>query len=210
MGRISHFAGIILIAAALLGLEPTSGPPVPLDLPPAPSLTPPSVVEPSPLLDSVASPPPPAAAPTAAPGREIAGARVVIERLGIDLPLVWGDVGRDVPRDNYAGATPERVALVFPGSALPGAGGNTYIYSHARTGMFLTLWNVQAGDIVELRWPDGVLRYTIQRIVPRVDPTDTSWLNPHGPERITLQTSTGPRASDPRFVAVAGPTEGPQ
>ncbi len=209
MSRIAQFAGIILIAAALLGLESSSGPPAAVDLPAAATLAP-FAAAPPPNPDAVASPLPPAATPTAAPGREIAGARIVIARLSIDLPLVWGDLARDVPRDNYAGATPERAALVFPGSALPGAGGNTYIYSHARTGMFLTLWNVRAGDIVELRWPDGTLRYSIQRIVPRVDPTDTSWLDPRGPERLTLQTSTGPRASDPRFVAVATPADGPQ
>lgn len=147
-----------------------------------------------------ASPAPTAAAPT---GRDIAGARVVIGRLDIDLPLEWGDITRDVPRTGYAGATPERVALVFPGSALPDAGGNTYIYAHARTGMFLSLWGVKPGDIVVLRWPDSELRYAVQQVVPRVPVTDTSWLDPAGPERLTLQTSTGPNAADPRFVAVA-------
>src|SRR5512141_2092851 len=40
-------------------------------------------------------------------GRDIAGARIEIPRLGIALPLVWGDVVRDVPRAGYAGDTPE-------------------------------------------------------------------------------------------------------
>lgn len=149
-----------------------------------------------------------AIAPSASPprtGRDIAGARIAVPRLGIDLPLSWGEIARDVPRDGYEGATPERVALVFPGSALPGSGGNTYIYSHARTGMFLALWTARAGDLVILSWPDAELRYTVGRIVPRVPPTETSWLDPAGPERLTLQTSTGPRASDPRFVAIALP-----
>lgn len=205
MGRIAHIVGIAVVAAALLGLESSASPAAPVGVP-APTSAP--LIEATPA--TVATPLP-QASPTASPlGRDITGARIVIDRLGIDLPLAWGDIARDVPRDDYAGATPERVALVFPGSALPGTGGNTYVYSHARTGMFITLWNVQVGDIVELRWPDATLRYSVQRVIRRVSPTDTSWLDPRGPERITLQTSTGPVASDPRFVAVAVPREGPQ
>ena len=36
-------------------------------------------------------------------------------------------------------------------------------------------------------------------------PADTSWLQPSGDERLTLQTSTGPNRDDPRFVVIAGP-----
>ena len=76
--------------------------------------------------------------------------------------------------------------------------------------MFLALWSVRPGDLVVIRWPDAELRYLVDRVVPRVDPADTTWLEPSGPERLTLQTSTGPRASDPRFVAVAGRVVGSQ
>ena len=34
-------------------------------------------------------------------------------------------------------------------------------------------------------------------------PEDTSWLDPAGVERVTLQTSTGPTSAYPRFIAVA-------
>lgn len=163
-----------------------------------------SVVTPSPTPTATAVAPAFTPSPASRP-RDIAGARVIIQRLGIDLPLEWGDVWRDVPRTDYPGGTPEDVALVFPGSALPGAGGNTYIYSHARTGMFLSLWNVALGDVVTIRWPDGELRYEVLRIVPRVDPDDVSWLDPGAPERLTLQTSTGPSPTDPRFIVVATP-----
>ena len=126
-------------------------------------------------------------------------------RLGIDLPLAWGDIGRDVPRTDFEGATPERAAFVFPGSALPGAAGNTYIYAHARTGMFLALWNARPGDLVLLSWPNASLRYEISEVHPRVDANDATWLDPSGSPRLTLQTSTGPRAADPRFIAIATP-----
>ena len=196
---IARLLGVLVLAAfsaSLLG----GCVPMRTEASVTPSAATPSVVP-------ATTPPEPAA--TAAPlthaGRAIEGAHIVVPRLGIDLPLAWGDIGRDMPRSDFEGATPERVAFVFPGSALPGAAGNTYIYAHARVGMFIALWQVRNGDLVLLRWADETRRYEVSRIVPRVDPADVSWLDPIGPERLTLQTSTGPRASDPRFIAVATP-----
>lgn len=134
--------------------------------------------------------------------------RITVPRLGIDLPLAYGDVERDVPRPGYAGDTPERVALVFPGSAPLRSGGNTYIYAHARVGMFLALWGARVDDEVDIyvaRTPAMRLTYRVTRVLPRVDPNDTSWLDPAGPEHLTLQTSTGPYPTDPRFIVVAVP-----
>ncbi len=130
---------------------------------------------------------------------------IEIPRLGIQLPLVVGDVTRDTPGPAFPGGTPERVALVYPGSAPLAGGGNTYVYAHARRGMFLTLWDAQVGDAVRIGSASTglVLSYTVTRIVPRVPPSDTSWLDPSGPERLTLQTSTGPSPADPRFIVVA-------
>jgi hypothetical protein len=42
-------------------------------------------------------------------------------------------------------------------------------------------------------------------VAPRVDPSDTHWLDADGRERLTLQTSTGPVPSNPRFIVVAYP-----
>ena len=126
--------------------------------------------------------------------------RISIPRLGIDLPLALGDIQRDV----VLGQTPEDVALMFPTTNLPGTGGNSYIYAHARNAMFLQLWDVRVGDRVRISGPNGTrFDYAVTLIVPRVDPADTSWLDPTGPERITLQTSTGPNSTYPRFIAVA-------
>jgi len=52
--------------------------------------------------------------------------------------------------------------------------------------------------------PDGTqLGYVVSEVHPRIPPTETSWLDPTGSERLTLQTSTGPRPADPRFIVVA-------
>lgn len=143
------------------------------------------------------------------PKASVDGLRIAIPRLGIDLPLDVGDIGRDVPRPDYSGATPEGVAWLFPGSNVPGRSGNSYVYAHARSGMFLALWSVRLDDVVlVLRSDRSVLRtYRIALVVPRVDPLDTHWLDSGGRERLTLQTSTGPRPMDPRFIAVAYPVE---
>lgn len=130
------------------------------------------------------------------------GYRIQIPRLGIDLPIAEGDIARDIEQQK----TPESYAFHLPGTAIPGEGSNTYLYAHARSGMFLTLWNARPGDEVFVSTPDlMVLKYVIQDTHPQVAPTDVSWVQPTPGERLTLQTSTGPAPSDPRYVAVAVP-----
>lgn len=143
------------------------------------------------------------------PVATVEGLRIAVPRLGIDLPLDLGDIDRDVPRPGYSGATPEGVALLFPGTSVPGTGGNSYIYAHARVGMFLSLWGARIDDVVVLLGADrSVIRtYKIALVVPRVNPEDAHWLEVGGRERLTLQTSTGPRPTDPRFIAVAYPVD---
>lgn len=156
-----------------------------------------------------AAPQPPTAAPeTAAPQAALpvtvapneSAYRVEIPRLGVNLPIAEGDVRRDV--DNAQ--TPENYAFHLPGTAMFGAG-NTYIYAHARPGMFLSLWNARIGDLVIVRTPGGTLLYIVAEIHPRVPPTQVSWAGPTADTRLTLQTSTGPNGGDPRFVVVARP-----
>jgi LPXTG-site transpeptidase (sortase) family protein len=157
----------------------------------------------------------PTPAPTAAAGSSIVaptslptiepipdGYRIRMPRLGIDLPIAEGDLYRDTVEQQ----TPENFAFHFPGTAIPGAAGNSYIYAHARRGMFLSLWNARVGDQVSITTPVGVeLKFVVTEVHPRVPPADTSWLQPSDDERLTLQTSTGPNREDPRFVVVAAP-----
>jgi len=130
------------------------------------------------------------------------GYRVQLPRLGIDLPIAEGDVERDV----VVQQTPENFAFHFPGTAIPGTIGNSYLYAHARRGMFLSLWNARVGDQVTITTPGGgELKFVVTEVHPRVPPADTSWIQPSGDERLTLQTSTGPNREDPRFVVIAAP-----
>jgi sortase (surface protein transpeptidase) len=150
------------------------------------------------------SPSPAAISPTPVPtiGPIPDGYRIHIARLGIDLPIAEGDVQRDV----VVQKTPENFAFHFPGTAIPGTFGNSYIYAHARQGMFLALWDAHVGDEVTITTAAGSeLKFVVTEVHPRVPPGETIWLQPAGDERLTLQTSTGPNRADPRFVVVAAP-----
>jgi len=117
-----------------------------------------------------------------------------VDRLGIDLPLVEGD-GVDVA---------DGVAAHYPGSAWPGEGGNTFVYSHAREGQFLELWGVREGDRVDLDLADGgVATYEVSDIHPVVPWDALEYLAPTGREVLTLQTCLDYADTAPRFIVVA-------
>ena len=183
--------GLVLIA----GVRPAT------PLSPSPSAV--TAVTVSPIPSSTSRTFDPSASPTATPTPAIPpGYRIKIARLAIDLPIAEGDIERDTVRQE----TPNNFAFHLPGTALPGDRGNTYIYAHARTGMFLSLWNARVGDDVVIVEPDGRERkYIVREVHPRVDPSEVSWAQPTSGERLTLQTSTGPNPGDPRFVVVALP-----
>ncbi|HEX6060750.1 MAG TPA: sortase [Candidatus Limnocylindria bacterium] len=188
--------GILLLVGASLGTPaPPSVAPTPLAIA---TTAIPTTTEPV----STATP-----VPTRDPRTPIPlGYRVTIQRLGIDLPIAEGDITRDINLQK----TPEGFAFHLPGTSIPGLGSNTYLYAHARTGMFLSLWNAQPGDQVVISTPDlRALRYVISEVHPRVAPDDVSWVQPTNGERLTLQTSTGPNPTDPRFVAIAVPATAP-
>ena len=192
-GGVLVLIGILLLAEASLG---------------TPTPTPPPVA-PTPLAIATTTEPISTAKPSATrdPRTPIPlGYRVTIQRLRIDLPIAEGDITRDIDQQK----TPEGFAFHLPGTSIPGLGSNTYLYAHARTGMFLSLWNVQPGDQVVISTPDlRALRYVISEVHPRVPPDDVSWVQPTNGERLTLQTSTGPNPTDPRFVAIAVPATTP-
>jgi len=196
---LTVLAGVLLLAVGIAlvagGGLPRAGSVAPVALPSASA----SAMPTSTVLAATTT-----AAPTPAPtiGPIPDGYRVALPRLGIDLPIAEGDIERDV----VVQKTPENFAFHFPGTAIPGNFGNSYIYAHARQGMFLSLWNARVGDQVSITTPEGVaLKFVVTAVHPRVAPADTSWLQPFGDERLTLQTSTGPNRGDPRFVVIAAP-----
>ena len=133
---------------------------------------------------------------SAAVGAGIRANRIKIAKLGIDLAVVEGD-GID---------TPIGKAAHYPGTAWPGGGANIYIYGHARVGMFLPLWQIQIGDMVEMDLVDGTSRtYVVTKILPKVPYDAVSYLAPTPTEQLTLQTCTSYYPTAPRFIVIAVP-----
>lgn len=206
--------GALLVGATLLFVNsplyttPAPARPSPsVSVPATPTLSPTSTPAPSATAQIFAtSRPPTVLTPTATPGPRSMpeGYRVQIPRLGIDLPIFEGDVARDTLQQQ----TPEDAAFHLPGTAIPEQKSNTYLYAHARIGMFLALWQARTGDEVFISTPDRrLLTYVVSEVRPRVDAGDISVIQPTTKETLTLQTSTGPNPNDPRFVVIALPRE---
>jgi sortase (surface protein transpeptidase) len=126
--------------------------------------------------------------------------RIKISTVSIDLLLVKGD-----------GSTPpvKYEAFTFPGAdhLLTGdqnGGSNTYVYAHARNGMFWRLHDLHIGGLIDVDYGGGrVLHYRASEIHPSVNWRDLNWLQPTTDDRLTLQTCNGWRDDDPRFIVVA-------
>lgn len=123
-------AGVTLIAAGLLsytGSAAAADPSAPVE-PTIVSADPgASLVLPS--LPPIDRSPPATIAPSASPTANRVATRVVMEALGIDLPVIR-------PRGNSSTYPQCNVALYIQELSQPGQGRATYLYAHARDGMF--------------------------------------------------------------------------
>ena len=144
---------------------------------------------PSAFYETPIEPPPPAEALLALPATNLR-----VRRLGIDLPIVEGN-GWDVEEGTVAH---------YPDTAWPGEGSNTYVYSHAREGNFLELWDVRTGDLVEVDMADGtVAEYEVSEIHPLVEYDAFEYLEGTDREILTMQTCLDYADTSPRFVVIA-------
>jgi LPXTG-site transpeptidase (sortase) family protein len=134
--------------------------------------------------------------PSAAPSPGVIARRIVIDRLGIDIPVVKGD-GIDAPLGK---------AAHFPGTGWPNGGTNIYLYAHARDGMFINLWNAQVGDQIDLQLVNGTTKtYVVSKVLPKVPWNAIQYLDPTPSEQLTLQTCTSYEYTAPRFLVIAVP-----
>jgi hypothetical protein len=123
--------------------------------------------------------------------------RVAVSRLGIDLPVIRGP-------SSYP---PCRVAMYSAAVAQPREPGITFIYAHARTGMFLPLltrWRIDRGASLIGRtikvWTSDsrVSSYRITRV--RLASNAMAGVTSLTRERLWLQTSTGPSTRYPKLI----------
>jgi hypothetical protein len=126
--------------------------------------------------------------------------RIVISTLGINLPIIRGP-------STYP---PCRVAMYARSVAQPREPGYTFIYAHARRGMFLPLLSKYKsrgaagliGRIVKVYTSDSRVSY--YRITSARKTTNSmSGLYTLATERLRLQTSTGPSGKYPKLIADA-------
>lgn len=142
--------------------------------------------------------PQPVAAPTPANQTGIAASRLRIPELGIDLEVVPGD-GVNAPL--------YRAAEYPSPMKLPGQGGRSMIYAHARTGMFGPLFNAKVGQHVDVTLADGrQLHYTIREYYAHWPVDDLRWFDQVDHEELVLVTCTTYDPNDPRIVAIAEPS----
>jgi hypothetical protein len=190
-------AGVTLLAAGLLSYtSPFVG-----------GATPPPTASPT----LVAASPSTSASPSAAltPSPNAVASRVVVPALKIDLPVVSGLVDPPGNPGNYPLCD---VAQYLTEFRQPGQPGTTYIYGHARTGMFLPLLEesqrnsgaAMIGALVQVYTNDSwVYLYEIYRVKRHA--TDFSLAENLAPDehRLILQTSEGPRGTIPKLQIAA-------
>lgn len=187
--------GVTLLAAGLLTYTtPVDAEPVATPSP-IPSAT--AVPTPSPLLTL---PPISTASPTAPPSASVDGVatRIRIAALDIDLPVMAGN-------DEYPYCD---VAQYLEALGQPGQGRASYIYAHARTGMFLPLLETpdddQLGMVVEV-WTSDDLRYLYEIVEVRRDQRDLLDAQAATREELWMQTSEGPRGTPGKTQVIALP-----
>ncbi|MBI3748349.1 MAG: hypothetical protein HY262_05840 [Chloroflexi bacterium] len=194
--------GVTMLAAGLLSLTggvtaDSLGTPMPSAMTAAPTGTPLITLPP---LESVGLP---TASPT--PPADRVATRVRIAALKIDLPIV-----APPPGDN---AYPYcNVAMYLTTLGQPGQGRATYLYAHARTGMFLPLLDASLvqngksmlGMVVEV-WTSDNQRFLYEITEVRRHQTDLADAANATTEQLWLQTSEGPKGTVPKLQVVAEP-----
>ncbi len=145
--------------------------------------------------------PTPGASPRASqrPGAARVTTRVVVPALRIDLPVVRP------PNDPHAFPYCD-VAEYYPTLSQPGSPGTTYLFAHARDGMFLPLLlqsrndngKAMLGMLVQVYTSDDRLfLYEITRVLRH-----QSELYSRPAEGLVLQTSEGPRKGVPGYTGL--------
>jgi hypothetical protein len=196
--------GAIILAAGLLSY--TS--PVTASVP---SATPDASVDASPSAPFLSLPPDsPDVSPSASPGASASPAsrvatRVVIPALRIDLPIVK-------PPTSNGGYPYCNVAMYLTQLHQPGEPGATYIFAHARTGMFLPLLDQSKinngaalkGMLVQVYTSDDQLfLYSISDVFRHVLTPDDAIAETR--QVLYLQTSEGPHGTPQKLQVVALP-----
>jgi hypothetical protein len=189
-------------------LEPGSSP----SGSPDPGSSPPASVVPDPTPSPTAKPTAkPTAEPTRRPGRAVA-TRVVVPALKIDLPVVKGNDG--YPLCNVAMYLHTANSEARDAFGQPGEGRATYLYAHARDGMFGPIYEIAMvrknpkkflGMIVQLYASDDKV-YLYEVTEYRLHVVGNAALQDAinaDREQLWLQTSEGPKGTPGKTQVIA-------
>ena len=131
--------------------------------------------------------------------------RVRVRALGIDLPVV-------APPDDPGHYPVCNVAEFLPTMSVPGRPGTTFLYAHARPGMFLPILEASRaadgramlGDRIDVYTSDDrVFEYRVIDVQRHVTSLDAAYRATG--EQLILQTSEGPHGTIPKTMIVATP-----
>jgi hypothetical protein len=194
--------GVAFLAAGLLTYT------APVEAGPEPS-EPPTIVTLAPTIEPSITPRPsvessvePSVTPLPTVPADRVGTRVVVSALGIDLPIVRPASDSQYPLCD--------VAMFIQDLGQPGFGRATYLYAHARAGMFLPILDASLidngakmlGMIVEVYTSDDQLYlYEISEV--RRHQLDLDDAVAATTEQLWLQTSEGPKGTRPKTQVVA-------
>jgi hypothetical protein len=207
-------AGVTLVAAGLLSytapvdaLPPSDPPPTSVALDPTPSPSPPPSTPASsspPASPSESASPTPRPSRTPDPAKRVA-TRVAVPALGIDLPVVRP------PRNPKAYPWCD-VAMYIKELGQPGQNRATYLYGHAREGMFLPILEASMRNdgrrmlgMLVMLWTsdDQLFLYEISEV--RRHQYDLDDAANAKTEQLWLQTSEGPPGTIPKTQVIARP-----
>jgi len=189
--------GVALLTAGLLTYT------APVEAGPEPSQDP-TIVTLAPTSAPTVTPEPgqttPSPAPT--PPADRVATRIVIHDLGIDLPVI-----RPPDTSSYPLCD---VAMFIQDLSQPGFGGATYLYAHARAGMFLPILTVSEvndgaamlGMLVQVFTSDDQL-YTYEITQVRRHQLNLDAAIAATTDQLWLQTSEGPKGTRPKTQVVA-------
>ena len=194
--------GVMLLAGGLLSYT-TGASADPLPSPSPTIVTAPPTSTPLITIPPLGSGDVPTASPSV-PADRVA-TRVRVAALKIDLPVVAPPPGADAyPLCN--------VAMYLADLGQPGQGRATYLFAHARTGMFLPLLDASLvqngksmlGMVVEV-WTSDNQRFLYDITEVRRHQTDLNDAASATSEQLWLQTSEGPKGTPGKLQVIAEP-----
>ena len=145
------------------------------------------------------------------PGGSGVATRIVVPSLGIDLAVVSGDYHAPGNRGNFPLCDVAQYLMEY---GQPGEPGTTYLYAHARTGMFLPLLEQSQrnngrgmiGALVEVYTAQNWLHlYEIYIVKRHATDLNLAHQLPPAGHQLIMQTSEGPRGTVPKLQVAARP-----